>query len=79
MGTKTVRIPNQCSHSSTVPGKSRGDTGPQTAHHHGRWGGPAGGPSWVAMALLTAGLSWEQRTEKEPVPKPCHPVTITNW
>lgn len=35
MGTKTVRIPNQYSCSSTVPGKSGGDTDPQTAHHHG--------------------------------------------
>lgn len=59
MGTTTVRIPNQCSHSSTVPGESRADTDPQAAHHHGTglgllhgwpwhcsWQGSAGNTGW---------------------------------
>lgn len=76
MGTKIVWILNQCSCSSTVPGKSQGDTEAQTAHHHGSG---VGLQAAVATALLIAGLSWEQRMEKGPVPQPCHPITITSW
>lgn len=36
MGIKTVWIQNQCTWSSTEPGKSQGDTDPQQlVHHHG--------------------------------------------
>lgn len=68
MGTKTVRIPNQCSCSSTVPGKSRGDTDPQTAHHQAvgwacRW------PFVSGQGIAHGRAQLEQRMEKGACPQ----------